>query len=126
MHFTYDIQCKVIWVFFFQAGDGIRGGHVTGVQTCALPIYGARGLPSPRSSPVRGSGGGGSGRRSSSGGVQRASASAAAPGSGTCASDTYSAKRRAERRSGLHASSARSARPAGSGRVVPREKTTGS
>src|SRR5437660_5488627 len=24
---------------FFQAGDGIRGGHVTGVQTCALPIY---------------------------------------------------------------------------------------
>src|SRR5690625_7982049 len=25
-------------VFFFQAEDGIRGGHVTGVQTCALPI----------------------------------------------------------------------------------------
>src|SRR5437870_10417680 len=25
--------------FFFQAEDGIRGGHVTGVQTCALPIY---------------------------------------------------------------------------------------
>src|SRR5690625_7229138 len=24
--------------FFFQAEDGIRGGHVTGVQTCALPI----------------------------------------------------------------------------------------
>src|SRR5690625_5452555 len=23
---------------FFQAGDGIRDGHVTGVQTCALPI----------------------------------------------------------------------------------------
>src|SRR5690606_40543706 len=23
---------------FFQAGDGIRGFHVTGVQTCALPI----------------------------------------------------------------------------------------
>src|SRR5207253_7945956 len=23
---------------FFQAEDGIRGGHVTGVQTCALPI----------------------------------------------------------------------------------------
>src|SRR5690625_2238264 len=22
-----------------QAEDGIRGGHVTGVQTCALPIY---------------------------------------------------------------------------------------
>src|SRR5437870_9234523 len=26
-------------VFFFQAEDGIRAGHVTGVQTCALPIY---------------------------------------------------------------------------------------
>src|SRR6266487_5344756 len=24
--------------FFFQAEDGIRGGRVTGVQTCALPI----------------------------------------------------------------------------------------
>src|SRR5207253_4061688 len=28
--------------FFFQAEDGIRGGHVTGVQTCALPILNAR------------------------------------------------------------------------------------
>src|SRR5207253_6807439 len=28
---------------FFQAEDGIRDGHVTGVQTCALPILsGAR------------------------------------------------------------------------------------
>src|SRR5690606_40453978 len=26
-------------VFFFQAEDGIRDFHVTGVQTCALPIY---------------------------------------------------------------------------------------
>src|SRR5437870_10029298 len=26
--------------FFFQAEDGIRDGHVTGVQTCALPILG--------------------------------------------------------------------------------------
>src|SRR5690606_39788156 len=25
--------------FFFQAEDGIRFFHVTGVQTCALPIY---------------------------------------------------------------------------------------
>src|SRR5690625_5368243 len=24
--------------FFFQEDDGIRDGHVTGVQTCALPI----------------------------------------------------------------------------------------
>ena len=29
--------------FFFQAEDGIRDGHVTGVQTCALPIY--QGIP---------------------------------------------------------------------------------
>src|SRR6266508_3317860 len=26
------------YFFFFQAEDGIRDGHVTGVQTCALPI----------------------------------------------------------------------------------------
>src|SRR5690606_39351244 len=26
------------FVFFFQAEDGIRDFHVTGVQTCALPI----------------------------------------------------------------------------------------
>src|SRR5271166_5670663 len=30
--------------FFFQAEDGIRDGHVTGVQTCALPIL-AGGAP---------------------------------------------------------------------------------
>src|SRR5690625_6614568 len=28
----------VFSIFFFQAEDGIRDGHVTGVQTCALPI----------------------------------------------------------------------------------------
>src|SRR5207249_9016532 len=27
--------------FFFQAEDGIRDRNVTGVQTCALPIFGA-------------------------------------------------------------------------------------
>src|SRR5207248_9181099 len=27
------------WGFFFQAEDGIRGRTVTGVQTCALPIW---------------------------------------------------------------------------------------
>src|SRR5690606_17186723 len=26
------------WLFFFQAEDGIRDFHVTGVQTCVLPI----------------------------------------------------------------------------------------
>src|SRR5690625_7447311 len=29
----------IAFVFFFQAEDGIRAGHVTGVQTCALPIF---------------------------------------------------------------------------------------
>src|SRR5690606_40875876 len=28
-----------ILIFFFQAEDGIRDFHVTGVQTCALPIW---------------------------------------------------------------------------------------
>src|SRR5439155_12507834 len=37
--------------FFFQAEDGIRVGHVTGVQTCALPIYlRAHRAPRPRPS----------------------------------------------------------------------------
>src|SRR5690606_40465789 len=30
------------FVFFFQAEDGIRDFHVTGVQTCALPIFDRR------------------------------------------------------------------------------------
>src|SRR5690606_39666516 len=29
----------VVFFFFFQAEDGIRDFHVTGVQTCALPIF---------------------------------------------------------------------------------------
>ena len=34
-------ECKqeVVVFFFFQAEDGIRDDLVTGVQTCALPIY---------------------------------------------------------------------------------------
>src|SRR5690606_40963225 len=36
--------CFVMYVifFFFQAEDGIRDFHVTGVQTCALPICNGR------------------------------------------------------------------------------------
>src|SRR3989454_12336770 len=30
---------RVCFIFFFQAEDGIRDYKVTGVQTCALPIY---------------------------------------------------------------------------------------
>ena len=29
----------MLFFFFFQAEDGIRDYKVTGVQTCALPIY---------------------------------------------------------------------------------------
>src|SRR5690606_15809857 len=42
--------------FFFRAEDGIRDFHVTGVQTCALPIWpdasaGLRPAPRPRAGP---------------------------------------------------------------------------
>ena len=35
---TGDLRYAKIYVFFFQAEDGIRDLIVTGVQTCALPI----------------------------------------------------------------------------------------
>src|SRR5437879_7252367 len=34
----YQLFLFFIFVFFFQAEDGIRDTSVTGVQTCALPI----------------------------------------------------------------------------------------
>src|SRR5207253_4004920 len=37
--------------FFFQAEDGIRYGHVTGVQTCALPISSTSPDPTPSPTP---------------------------------------------------------------------------
>src|SRR5256885_3946194 len=37
-------QCISRYYFFFQAEDGIRDYKVTGVQTCALPIYGDVGV----------------------------------------------------------------------------------
>src|SRR5579884_2156236 len=42
------VELYEAFAFFFQAEDGIRDGHVTGVQTCALPIY----VPSHRFYPV--------------------------------------------------------------------------
>src|SRR5690349_22216547 len=34
------IMCwRFLFFFFFQAEDGIRDLYVTGVQTCALPIF---------------------------------------------------------------------------------------
>ena len=35
--YVYDL----FFFFFFQAEDGIRDWSVTGVQTCALPIWGS-------------------------------------------------------------------------------------
>src|SRR5438270_2874546 len=37
-------RLRRISYFFFQAEDGIRDLTVTGVQTCALPIFGDHGL----------------------------------------------------------------------------------
>src|SRR5205085_4962301 len=35
----YINEMHIIFIFFFQAEDGIRDLTVTGVQTCALPIW---------------------------------------------------------------------------------------
>src|SRR6266446_4279266 len=43
---------SVAYFFFFQAEDGIRDYKVTGVQTCALPIFG----PLSGTPPGRGAG----------------------------------------------------------------------
>src|SRR2546421_9670425 len=46
MLFYATIGISVFYFFFFfQAEDGIRDLIVTGVQTCALPIYNSRGWP---------------------------------------------------------------------------------
>src|SRR2546421_6069256 len=36
--YLFELSCTLF--FFFQAEDGIRDLIVTGVQTCALPIFG--------------------------------------------------------------------------------------
>src|SRR5690606_40757667 len=55
-------------LFFFQAEDGIRDFHVTGVQTCALPIWrrGRRAItrPTRRARSAKGRGWRLTGRRS--------------------------------------------------------------
>src|SRR5690625_1375819 len=38
MALVFVVVSVTSYFFFFQAEDGIRDGHVTGVQTCALPI----------------------------------------------------------------------------------------
>src|SRR5207237_6796757 len=39
MCFITDSYIVFVCYFFFQAEDGIRDSSVTGVQTCALPIF---------------------------------------------------------------------------------------
>src|SRR5256884_3692268 len=41
---SMSLASRLIFVFFFQAEDGIRDVAVTGVQTCALPILSIRPL----------------------------------------------------------------------------------
>jgi len=41
-----------IFFFFFQAEDGIRDDLVTGVQTCALPIFLMRERTKPKLSAI--------------------------------------------------------------------------
>src|SRR5690606_41081481 len=47
---------ELVWawvadILFFQAEDGIRDFHVTGVQTCALPISSVRPRAPPNAVP---------------------------------------------------------------------------
>src|SRR6266498_4622883 len=37
--FFFFLRLVLLVFFFFQAEDGIRDADVTGVQTCALPIW---------------------------------------------------------------------------------------
>src|SRR5207302_7493787 len=39
LFFLFIVFFLFFFFFFFQAEDGIRDFHVTGVQTCALPIW---------------------------------------------------------------------------------------
>src|SRR5271167_96600 len=38
-HVLTQLEARIESHFFFQAEDGIRVRNVTGVQTCALPIF---------------------------------------------------------------------------------------
>src|SRR5437867_8302095 len=54
----FDILSNInIFFFFFQAEDGIRDRTVTGVQTCALPIFNR--VRRASTSTTSGGGGGG-------------------------------------------------------------------
>src|SRR6266511_1982522 len=53
MFFIYYQGVDFLYCFFFQAEDGIRDFHVTGVQTCALPISLAHVWPQFENAPQR-------------------------------------------------------------------------
>src|SRR2546422_2148783 len=55
MSFFTSILCFVFFFFFFQAEDGIRDVAVTGVQTCALPIWvdGLASVEAPARAPAK-------------------------------------------------------------------------
>src|SRR5690606_341415 len=100
---VYLYSFVYFFFFFFQAEDGIRDFHVTGVQTCALPIWAAsrtRSQPWPPAEVCSSCGKGAQAvayrnwkgrqpRRTASAGASRARQKAAhAPGSSVSSSKT--------------------------------------
>src|SRR5690349_22104418 len=55
LFFLFSLSFFFFFFFFFQAEDGIRDLYVTGVQTCALPIW----LPQNAAPPAGSTSGGG-------------------------------------------------------------------
>src|SRR3712207_2940402 len=55
---NFFLSCILYFFFFFQAEDGIRDIGVTGVQTCALPIFAVLGEAVPVGGRVSGRPGG--------------------------------------------------------------------
>src|SRR2546422_5922219 len=56
MQLVYCIHFCVHFFFFFQAEDGIRDVAVTGVQTCALPIFHISACVHARNTPASSAG----------------------------------------------------------------------
>src|SRR6185436_21084900 len=57
LFFLYKVIVFLFFFFFFQAEDGIRDDLVTGVQTCALPIFGESDIGGPVMNIIPRSGG---------------------------------------------------------------------
>src|SRR5215207_10541297 len=52
-YYVHPVNIQTSFLFFFQAEDGIRDPLVTGVQTCALPIWRRRNFHSVQSASGR-------------------------------------------------------------------------